>query len=98
MIENVYRLQIMNATEAEQRYRIRAAGLPELRLAEIPPVVVDPAAARWVPGAVRLPPAAAATAGPGSHRIEFTIEQLAPGAAEAIGRALVEKSTFVVPR
>ena len=71
------------------------------------------AAARWVPVAVRLPPAQAANAGPGSHRIEFVIERLVPpvpsGASLArdgstpatepvLGRPLVEKSAFVVPR
>ena len=31
-IENVYRLQMMNATERVQHYRIRSSGLPEMRV------------------------------------------------------------------
>ncbi|MBL8343796.1 MAG: cytochrome c oxidase accessory protein CcoG [Rubrivivax sp.] len=102
-IENVYRLQVMNATEQTQRYRITVAGLGGLRLDSPVPVTVEPAAARWVPVAARVPPQAAAAAGPGSHRIEFLIERLDPGSpndpgAPAVGRVLVEKSTFIVPR
>jgi polyferredoxin len=102
-VENVYRLQIMNATEQAQRYRIVVTGLPQLSLAALPPVVVESAAARWVPVAVRLPPEAAAAAGAGSHRIGFVIERLDPAAppgkdASALGRPLTEKSTFIVPR
>ena len=106
-VENVYRLQLMNATEGVQRYRISVAGLPQLRLVPLAPVSVAPAAARWVPVAVRLPPEAAAAAGSGSHRIEFVIERVAAagstvaaveGPATPLGRAVVEKSTFVVPR
>ncbi len=32
-LENVYRLQVMNATEAPHRYRIGVEGLPGLRVA-----------------------------------------------------------------
>ncbi len=109
-VENVYRLQIMNAAEEPQRYRVSVRGLPQLQLAPTEPVLLQAAAARWVPVAVRLPPDQAQAAGPGSHRIEFVIERLAapPGAAStesreaaavpALGRPLLEKSTFVVPR
>ncbi len=105
-IENVYRLQLMNATEQAQRYRIDVTGQRDLRIAPLAEVLVESAGARWVPVAVRLPPEAATALGPGSHRIEFTILQLAPtgpatptGAPGAApGPALVEKSTFVVPR
>ena len=51
-LENVYRLQIMNATEQPQRYRISAAGLEGLALASEAEVAVGPAESRWV--AVRL--------------------------------------------
>ncbi len=96
-IENVYRLQIMNATERPQRYRIGAAGLPQLRTDAPAEVTIDPAQARWIPVAVRVPPEAAAQAGPGAHKIEFQIERLAGAGGEA-ARSLVEKSTFMVPR
>lgn len=51
-LENIYRLQIMNATEAPQRYRISARGLDGLELASEPEVAIDAAQSRWV--AVRL--------------------------------------------
>ena len=54
-LENVYRLQIMNATEQPQHYRIAADGLDGLEglaLASDAEVVVGPAKSRWV--AVRL--------------------------------------------
>ncbi|RZL93115.1 MAG: cytochrome c oxidase accessory protein CcoG, partial [Variovorax sp.] len=51
-LENVYRLQIMNATEKPQRYRITADGLEGLSVSPDAPVEVDAAQSRWV--AVRL--------------------------------------------
>jgi cytochrome c oxidase accessory protein FixG len=96
-VENVYRLQIMNATEEVQRYRIKASGLPEMATDMKGDIVVPPAEARWVPVAVRVPPQVAGQAGAGAHRIEFSIERTA-GAAGEESRTLNEKSTFMVPR
>ncbi len=88
-LENVYRLQIMNATEQPQRYRIAATGLDGLTLDSDPEVAVGPAESRWV--AVRLQ-IAYASASPGSHPIEFSI-------GDAAGASHVsEKSVFLVPR
>jgi cytochrome c oxidase accessory protein FixG len=95
-IENVYRLQIMNASEAPQRYRIEVAGLPGVTLASGGQTEVGAAAARWVPVAVQLPHAAARTAGAGAHRIDFTITQAAGESGREWQRD--ERSTFVVPR
>ena len=55
-IENVYRLQVMNATEAPQRYRIAVSGLAGMRrrIRGETVVAVDPAEARWVPVAVQV--------------------------------------------
>ncbi|MEP7283066.1 MAG: cytochrome c oxidase accessory protein CcoG [Rubrivivax sp.] len=99
-IENVYRLQLMNATEAPQRLRITAAGMPGMQnsLAD-ETVALDAAATRWVPIAVRVPPETAAGAGRGSHPIEFRVETVAaPGDDDAGGKVQVERSTFIVPR
>ncbi len=96
-VENVYRLQIMNATEQAQRYRVRASGLPQLAIDLTAEVSVDAAQARWVPVAVRVPPQVAAEAGSGSHRIDFVVETV-PAAADAETRRVSEKSTFIVPR
>ncbi|HEY8359493.1 MAG TPA: cytochrome c oxidase accessory protein CcoG [Ramlibacter sp.] len=88
-LENVYRLQVMNATEQPQRYRIAADGLPGLALASAQTVEVGPAESRWVPVRLQLPYGAAA---PGSHPIHFEISQV-DGAAH-----VREKSVFLVPR
>ncbi len=100
-VENVYRLQIMNATEQVQTYRVRASGLPTATSSLATDVKgdirIEPAQASWVPVAVRVPPEVAAGAGAGAHRIDFTIERLAGEAGDA-PRSLSEKSTFMVPR
>jgi cytochrome c oxidase accessory protein FixG len=96
-IENVYRLQIMNATEQPQRYRVAVKGLPGIVLDGADTLEVLPAQARWMSVAARVPPSTAAASGPGAHAIEFEIQRLEqqPAAAAA---SMVEKSTFVVPR
>jgi polyferredoxin len=95
-VENVYRLQVMNATEAVQRYRVRVEGLAGAALATRADVEVGPAQARWLPVSVQIPADTVRSLGPGAHAMRFEIERLAGGAeAAAIVR---EKSTFVVPR
>ena len=88
-IENVYRLQIMNATEATQKFHISVTGLPGLKVVSEPNVEVESTLARWVAVRVEAPPEAAA---PGSIPIYFEIE--APG----LKAKLEEKSVFIVPR
>ena len=95
-VENVYRLQIMNASEQTQRYRVTVGGLPQAQLVRAEEVEVGPAAARWVPVAVQVPHAAAQAAGPGAHRIDFEIIQVPQGGGTEWQRT--ERSTFVVPR
>ena len=96
-IENVYRLQIMNATEQPQRYRVAVQGLPGMRLEGGDTLEVQPAEARWMTVSVRVPPQTAATSGPGAHAIAFEIHLLGHEPDGPVARAL-EKSTFVVPR
>ncbi|MDO9002551.1 MAG: cytochrome c oxidase accessory protein CcoG [Aquabacterium sp.] len=96
-VENVYGLQIMNATEQVQRYRIAITGLPQLATDQTGDISVDPAQARWVAVAVRVPPETAAQAGAGSHSIQFTVARI-PGQPDEALRTVVEKSTFMVPR
>jgi cytochrome c oxidase accessory protein FixG len=88
-LENVYRLQIMNATEQPQRYRITASGLEGLALASESEVDIGPAESRWV--AVRLQ-IGYGSATPGSHAIEFNVGDVA-GVSH-----VSEKSIFLVPR
>jgi len=94
-IENVYRLQLMNATEQPRRYRIGVAGIAGAELASATEVSLQPAEARWVTLAVRVPPQSARALGPGAHPIQFQIGR--SDAAEDT-TTIAEKSTFVVPR
>ena len=99
-IENVYRLQLMNASEVAQRFRITVNGLSVLAGAQLVgsgEVTVGAAEARWAPVAVQVPPEVAQRAGSGAHPIEFRIEQL-PAADQSSVWTRNERSTFVVPR
>ena len=88
-IENVYRLQVMNATESSQSYRISVSGLQGIAVDTGETFTVEPTQSRWVPVRVRLPVQGAA---PGSHPIRFEIENLGSLAQ------VREKSVFLVPR
>jgi cytochrome c oxidase accessory protein FixG len=88
-IENVYRLQFMNATESTRRYKISASGLPSLAVSSENVVTVGSIESRWVAVRVQAPFDAAA---PGSHVMQFEIEAL-----DSSDR-LIEKSVFLMPR
>ena len=88
-LENVYRLQLMNATEQHQQYRITATGLDGVAVASESLVDVGPAQARWVPVRVQLPYGAAAT---GSHAFRFDILGVDGS------KLLSEKSVFIVAK
>ena len=97
-IENVYRLQVMNATEQPQRYRVAVKGLPGIALdgadTRRGAARRRRAGCRWRCACRRRRPQ---PAGAGAHPIEFEIERLSQEPDAAPARA-VEKSTFVVPR
>lgn len=88
-LENVYRLQIMNATEQPQKYRISAEGLPDLVVASAAEATVGPAESRWVAVRLQIPYGSVAE---GSHPIHFSI-----GAVGDDGH-VNEKAAFLVPR
>lgn len=88
-VENVYRLQIMNATEDKQQYQLRVMGLAGAHVVSETLVEVDAASSRWVPVRVQTPPEAAT---PGSHPMTFLIT------AQPSGAEVAEKSVFLVPR
>ena len=96
-IENVYRLQLMNASELPQRFRIAVSGLPGATVIGGHDVGVGAVESRWAPVVVQVPPEAAQRAGSGAHAIEFSIEQLSASADQPVWRRS-ERSTFVVPR
>jgi cytochrome c oxidase accessory protein FixG len=88
-IENVYRLQVMNATETTQHFQISAHGLPGLTVVAREDVVVESTQARWVPVRLQVPYDAVAA---GSHTIYFDI------VATESAAQVSEKSVFIVPR
>jgi len=92
-IENVYRLQIMNAAEKPMNYHLSVAGLRGLELATERDVLIKSTESRWVSVRVQLPYDAAE---PGSHPIEFDI-QASDEQGQSVSQ-LKEKSVFLVPR
>lgn len=96
-VENVYRIQIMNATEMPQRYRVQVKGLDQIKLQKPPVVEVMPAESEIVVVSATIPPEVAETIGTGSHKIYFEVESLATDGG-ATTQVVDEKSTFFVPR
>jgi cytochrome c oxidase accessory protein FixG len=87
LIENVYRLQIMNTTEQGRAFDINVSGLPGILVWGENITGVPATETRMVPVRVR---ADAATA-PGSHRIEFTVRALGVAGVE-----VRESAVFIV--
>ena len=89
LIENVYRLQVMNVTEQPQRYVVSVAGMDGIRLSSADAIEVPAAMAQSFAISVRVP---AEAAGKGSHLIYFDVK------SERDSRLAVhEKATFLMP-
>ena len=98
VVENIYRLQLMNAAESTQRFRLAVAGIDGLTVGSPHgELTLEPAKARWITVSLRLPPDAATRIGGGVHPMRFRIERVSADGVSA-DRELLEKSTFVVPR
>ena len=89
-IENVYRVQVMNRTEREQRYQILAHGPVPLAVLA-PEVKVEPAGIRAVTVSLRMAPTDALKYPHQSVPISFEVKAM----DQSTG--LSEKSTFFVP-
>ncbi|MDX9995033.1 MAG: cytochrome c oxidase accessory protein CcoG [Rhodocyclaceae bacterium] len=89
LIENVYRLQVMNVTEQAHRYTISVSGLTGIELSGESEIEVSPATTKSFTLAVRVPPEAA---GKGSHKIFFDVK-----ANNVENLAVHEKATFLMP-
>jgi cytochrome c oxidase accessory protein FixG len=88
MIENVYQLQIMNTRERPTELRIRAVGLPSLRVADDDVVLVPAASTKTVPVKLRVQIGDTPV---GAHKIEFEVR-----AADDERVAARERSVFLV--
>jgi cytochrome c oxidase accessory protein FixG len=103
MLENVYRLQIMNATENSQHYQLNVSGLKDLELEtestnagedsegkeHSQTIMVNPAESRWIVVDLKIPDG---TVESGSHKIEFEIQSIESK------EVVTEMSIFLVPR
>ena len=94
MLENVYRLQIMNATEKTQRYKLSASGLANLSLesdaADVDKTVtVNSAESRWIPVRLQIPDGSIKS---GSHQVKFEVQAIESS------EQVIEESVFLVPR
>jgi cytochrome c oxidase accessory protein FixG len=89
-IENVYRLQLMNATETQQHLSIHVHGIEGLEIEVDEDIMVEPAQSRWVALRVEMEGGALK---PGSHRIWFDISNQADEQFK-----ITEASVFLVPR
>jgi cytochrome c oxidase accessory protein FixG len=90
IMENVYRIQIMNTDEKPRSFRLTAEGLPGLTVVDVAqPIEIDAAATRLLPLRLQVP---AEAASPGPHKIEIVIE-----AVDDAKIARREKSTFILP-
>jgi len=88
LMENVYRLQFMNATEATQEFRLSVHGLDGIRMASPERISVNATQARWVAVRVQVPANASKS---GSYPIHFEIEALS-----GVGH-VSEKAAFLLP-
>src|SRR5690606_36963453 len=96
MIENVYRLQFMNASESPLTITLSATGVPELSVATgdqgATTVQDDAASNKMVPVVVRVPVGQAA---PRLHDIEL---KAVATYQEGSDTTVVERSSFFVPK
>jgi cytochrome c oxidase accessory protein FixG len=94
MLVNVYRLQIMNATETTQHYQLSATGINNLKVESDvadanKTVTVNSAESRWIPVRLQIPDG---TMKPGSHHVIFEVR------AVESNELVAENSVFLVPR
>ena len=90
MIENGYRLQIINPTEQSRTFRVSVGGIDTIFIAGETQFEVGPAGVRMVPVSVRVKPGHGA---PGSNKVSFHVEAVDDAAV-----AVDARSTFFVPR
>jgi cytochrome c oxidase accessory protein FixG len=87
LIENIYRLQIMNTTEQARAFDISVSGLPGIQVWGDNITGVPAAETRMLPVRVRVDAATAA----GSHPIEFTVRAIGVAGVE-----VHEPAVFIV--
>ena len=98
-VENVYRIQIMNRTEAPQTYRVAASGINGLEVVAMP-ASAGPAAVTSTSVSLRLPFVVAQGLAGRSVPVMFAVTGVEPTSGTSADRSAIqfEKSTFFIPR
>jgi len=99
-IENIYRIQIMNASEHAMKVQMKATGLDGLKILnsqgqEITEVNVGPASNQLMPVKVST---AIGVNEPGNYPIYFDVTAQELTGNESVERKRDEKSSFIIPR
>ncbi|MCK9283388.1 MAG: cytochrome c oxidase accessory protein CcoG [Rhodocyclaceae bacterium] len=88
-IENLYRLQVMNVSEMEERYVLSVTGLPGIQLVGDAQISVPPATTHTLTVHIRVP---ADSARRGANPIYFDVKSL-----NNLKTAVHEKASFIQP-
>jgi cytochrome c oxidase accessory protein FixG len=99
-IENIYRIQIMNASENNMNVQLKASGLSDLRILNsqgelVTEIAVGPASNLLIPVKVSTTVGAHE---PGNYPIHFDVIGKEVSGSELITRTRDEKSSFIIPR
>jgi cytochrome c oxidase accessory protein FixG len=88
-LENVYRVQLMNASDLPQHFSLQAQGLPGLELTSEAKINVPASQSQWVVVRLAIPYGQASA---GSHAINLLVK------SDLDERVVQEKTVFYVPR
>ncbi|MDH6300344.1 cytochrome c oxidase accessory protein CcoG [Polynucleobacter sphagniphilus] len=99
-IENVYRIQMMNASEHPLKVSMQAKGLEDLMILnsqgnEVKEIIVEPASNQLLPVKVS---AKIGQDAPGTYPIQFDVSAQEQDGAKLIIHTRDEKSSFIIPR
>ena len=99
-IENIYRIQIMNASENPMKVQMKATGLNDLRILnsqgqEVTEINVGPASNQLMPIKVSTNIGQNES---GNYPIHFDVTAQEQAGNEIITRTRNEKSSFIIPR
>jgi cytochrome c oxidase accessory protein FixG len=99
-IENIYRIQIMNASEHPMKVRVKATGLDDLKIlnsqgGEIQEIDVAPASNQLFPIKVSTTIGQSES---GNYPIHFDVVAQEISGNQTVIRTRDEKSTFIIPR
>lgn len=94
VIENTYRIHVMNVLEQDQRFQLTVEGLPGLKITSLPEFEVGAVESKWVPVRIQAPLGSMV----GQYPVYINVKRIAVlGSAESAGDTLIEKTVFYVP-